>query len=206
MHIAKIDMPAYYSRAFQSRGGASDFVRCVEDVPVEKSKAKIVLYQAARMLWLGEQIETIAKARPAFQVLFQLIAAELVAKLAYDFKGDGQSRKHVHLFFEEICSDGHRGVMTGLFRDPRGPAITLPGIVDLLYDIRCDVVHEGRYFTFTMPDERGGVPLVTIIGERHLIARAPICDLHQVVLEGAILGALRLLPEESPCRNLLKVA
>jgi hypothetical protein len=38
--------------------------------PDSYSEAKIILHQTARMLWLADQIDEVAKGRPAFQILF----------------------------------------------------------------------------------------------------------------------------------------
>src|SRR5574341_187144 len=115
MHVANIDWAEFFGPAFQSSEACRAFVDCVEGIPAATSKAKIVMHQAARMLWLGDRMEEVAKGRPALQLLFQLIAAEAVAKIVNKFEGEGQSRKHVHLFFEDVCSDFHRDILGKAF-------------------------------------------------------------------------------------------
>ena len=204
MHISSLDIPQFYSRTQWISGDALEFARCVENIPVDQSKAKVILHQSARLLWLGEQVSVVATARPAFQVLFALIVAELVAKIVHGFKGEGQSRKHVHLFFEDICSTRLQEVLGNMFEgDPLQPNFTVPEIVNFLYDIRCDVVHEGHYFGFHMPLADVDPPVMSYAGEKIVTAVAPVSSLQQVVLEGALLGARRITPTGSPCRALI---
>src|ERR1700687_5986872 len=108
LHIANIDFPAFYSDVLPTVDAAKTFYSQLESLPPEKNAAKIVFHQAARMVWLADQIDEVARGRPAFQVLFYLTAAELVAKVMFDFKGEGDSKKHVQRFFAEICGDAVR--------------------------------------------------------------------------------------------------
>lgn len=95
------------------------------------------------MLWLADRIEQVARGRPALLILFYLIAAEAVAKLVMGFRGEGESRRHVRIFFENICSQRHRSILANAFMTGFGGPLTLRKAVDLLYSVRCDVVHEG---------------------------------------------------------------
>lgn len=200
MHVANIDWADFFGPAFPDIDACRAFVDCVETVPASTSKAKIVMHQAARMLWLGDRMDEVAKGRPALQVLFHLIAAEAVAKLVNSFNGEGQSRKHVRLFFEDICADAHRAILGKPFSHaPGGPFLSVRETVDFLYDIRCDVVHEGAYFGLTLARPGDTVRWLTPGGSGSLIVGITIQELRQIVLKGAIRGAVRLLPSGSPC-------
>lgn len=199
-HVAAVDFEQFYQPAFPDAAAAQAFVSCVERIPAEQSKAKIVLHQAARMLWLADRIEEVARGRPALFILFYLIAAEAVAKLVVRYQGEGESRRHVRLFFEDICSARHRGILANAFTTGVGTAaLTVRETVDLLYDVRCDVVHEGQYFTFTLPEPTDRFQMITEYGGAVLMPSIRALDLRQVVLEGAVLGAARLLAPDSPC-------
>lgn len=205
MHVANIDWADFFLPAFPSADAARAFIECVEGVPAAVSKAKIVIHQAARMLWLGDRMDEVAKGRPALQVLFQLIAAEAVAKLVNKFAAEGESRKHVRLFFEDICSDSHRAVLGTAFSCGLGGRfLSVRETVDLLYDVRCDVVHEGVYFTLTLARPGDTVRWLTPSGggKGSLVAGITVQQLRQIVLEGAIRGAVRLLPVGSLCVQL----
>ena len=201
MHVANIDWADFYQAAFPNAGASRAFVECIEAVPVAVSKAKIAMHQAARMLWLGDRMDEVAKGRPALQVLFQLIAAEAVAKLVNNFTAEGESRKHVRLFFEDICSDSHRVTLNSAFSHaPGGPFLSVREAVDFLYDVRCDVVHEGVYFSLTLARPGDALKWLTPGGGGNgsLIAGITVQQLRQIVLEGAIRGAARILPAGSP--------
>lgn len=203
MHVANIDWADFFGPVFASIEASRAFVDCVEAIPAATSKAKIVMHQAARMLWLGDRIEEVAKGRPALQLPFQLIAAEAVAKLVNNFEGEGQSRKHVRLFFEDVCADSHRVTLGRAFSHaPGGPFLSMRETVDFLYDIRCDVVHEGAYFGLTLARPGDTVRWLTPSGTGSLIAEITIQQLRQIVLEGSIQGAVKLLPVGSPCVQL----
>lgn len=205
MHVANIDWADFFRPAFLSMDASRAFINCVEDVPVATSKAKIVMHQAARMLWLGDRMDEVAKGRPALQVLFQLIAAEAVAKLVNNFVAEGESRKHVRLFFEDICSESHRAALAKAFSHaPGGLFLSVRETVDFLYEVRCDVVHEGAYFTLTLARPGDTLKWLTPSGssKASLIVGITVQQLRQIVLEGAIRGALRLLPVGSPCVQL----
>jgi len=205
MHIANINWADFFRPAFPDLDASRAFIECVEAVPAATSKAKIVIHQAARMLWLGDRMDEVATGRPALQVLFQLIAAEAVAKLANNFTAEGESRKHVRLFFEDICSDSHRTALGKAFSHaPGGPFLSVREAVDCLYDIRCDVVHEGVYFTLTLTRPGDTLKWLTpsASGKGSLIAGITVQQLRQIVLEGAIRGAVRLLPAGSLCAQL----
>ena len=199
-HVANIDFAEFYRPAFPNTEAAEAFVGCVEAIPAHQSKAKIVLHQAARMLWLADRIEPFARVRPALLILFYIIAVEAVAKLVKGFQREGASKRHVRLFFEDICSQRHRAILGDAFRrSADGSALTLREAVDLLYDVRCDVVHEGQYFIFTLPEPADASPLLTVYRGASLIPKITAHELRKIVLEGAVLGATQLLPAGSSC-------
>src|SRR5574337_1948541 len=199
-HMANINFVEFYAPAFSNAAAAQAFVACVEAISAQQSKAKIVLHQAARMLWLADHIEPFARGRPALLILFYVIAAEAVAKLVKGFQGEGESKKHVRLFFEEICSAHHRSILADAFRKSvGGSALSLRETVDLLYDVRCDVVHEGQYFVFTLPEPSDTSALLTVYGGQSLIPKITASELRRIVLEGALVGAAQLLPRDSLC-------
>lgn len=194
-HIANIDFPVFYSEIFGGVEPARTFYSKIEDLPPEKNAAKIVFHQAARMVWLADQIDEVARGRPAFQVLFYLITAELVAKITFGFTGDGDSKKYVRRFFAEICSDGSRTKLGRSFTAVHLGSLSYQDAVDLLYKLRCDVVHEGKYASFHLPLPGDDYPQLTPIGDESFIVTLTIQELRQIVLEGAALASKMLLDE-----------
>lgn len=79
-HVAHIDFVEFYTPAFASVEDARAFVDQVEKIPTSQSPAKTILHQGARMIWLADRMEEVAKARPGLRILFYLIAAGSVCQ------------------------------------------------------------------------------------------------------------------------------
>ena len=135
----------------------------------------------------------VAAGRPAFQILFYIIAAELAAKIAFKFEREGKSQEYARRFFQEICTDEHRLRLAGAFCDVAGTYLTCRGAVDLLYDVRCDVVHEGKYYSFNLRDPESRFPMLTGRGDNGPIAHISLPEIRTLVLEGAVLACRKLV-------------
>ena len=193
--IAQIDPREFYQDAFSSRQEASEFL---DDVLQEQNKEKNrsvrqILYQAQRMLWLADRLQPLTKSRQAFQILFYLIAAELCAKIVKKYDGESKSREHAHIFFEEICTDKHRRQLQNGFsgQDENGMNLSLdvPTVVNILYDIRCDVVHRGEYDFYLPPDGNQDVIIMNSSKQGYVSVSIKPHQLRQIVLEGVVAGA-----------------
>jgi hypothetical protein len=145
------------------------------------------------MLWLADRMDEVACGRAALQILFYLIAAEAVAKIVLGFRGEGESKKHVKLFFSEICAQRHRELLSRAFSQTQSSFLTWERAVEILYEARCDVVHEGRYFEFNLRDPESTTPELVTVPPWNLVAHISSLDLRQVVLEGVVEGVRRLL-------------
>lgn len=204
MHIAQMNFQELYRPAFGGSTKVAEFVSCVENIPASVSPAKIVLHQGARMIWLADRMEECAAGRPALQIMFFMIAAEAVAKLVRGYEGEGDSKYHVRFFFSDICSSEHRNLLSQAFsRDLSNNFFSCKEAVDFLYRIRCDVVHRGSYFEYLLKSEKYTLPISNLVDDQLLVAHITAQQLRQVILEGALFGALRVLPEDSDCRALL---
>lgn len=204
MHIARIDFPSFYSCAFNGMAGVRELIECIRKTSARDNDAKIVLHQSDRMIWLADRMDECAKGRPALQILFYIIAAEAVGKLVDGFEGEGRSKYYVRYFFEKICSEDHHKILEQAFSDDC-LHIKLRAAVDFLYSIRCDVAHRGQYFSYSLRNNPHDTPMLTPSGTGHYIAYITSDELRQVVIEGTILGALQFLPENSSCRDIIKL-
>ena len=193
MHIAHISYVDFYESAFSSRAEYEKLISAVEATPRDQSKAKLAMHQAARMIWLADRIDDFARKRPALQLLFYMIAAEAVAKIVVGFEGEGQSRKHVRIFFEDICDAKHKSILSKAFSKVEAGYLSIEETIDLLYIIRCDVVHEGRYFSFSLPESVNDYPEITTVGQEAITAHITLNEIRQIVIEGALLGVQTLL-------------
>lgn len=191
--MADIDFVEFYQPAFPNDEAARQFVEQIENLPPRHNAPKVVLHQAARMLWLADRIDEVARGRPALQILFLLIAAEAVAKIVFNFKKEGQSRRYVHRFFEEICSQAHRDRLDSAFSTIIRQPLGWKNTVNYLYDVRCDVVHEGMYFGMNLKMHGDSVDILSHGSGRNLIAHITAEEIRQIVLEGAVLGCSKLL-------------
>lgn len=145
------------------------------------------------MVWLADQIDEVARGRPAFQILFYLIVAELVAKITFEFKGEGDSKKYVHKFFAELCSDKTQTTLGRSFSRMKSGPLSWHEAVDLLYKIRCDVVHEGKYASFHLPLTQDEFPQLAMVGDEWFDVSVTIQELRRMILEGAVLACKKLL-------------
>ena len=177
-HIAHIDFPAFYAEAVGSLSAARELYESLSYTGSERHRtAKIMLHQVARMVWLADQVDAVARGRPALQIMFYMIAAEAVAKLGTGYDGDGESRKHVHVFFTRFLTAEQRNRMLRALEwaQPRPPS-SLDELVDHLYGVRCDVVHEGRYFDMTVPDDACVRAVRSVFLEGAVGAARDVCD------------------------------
>ena len=198
-HIAEIDHVDFYSPAFPNKQETREFVTYVKSL---EHPAKVILHQAARMLYLAEIVHQ--PGRPALEVLFFLIAAEAVAKSVFNFEGEGESRRYVKRFFQEICNDKHKTLLSQAFKKQIAETgfvsddyLTLDETIDFLYDVRCDIVHRGIYFdNLWLKEKRSDENL--LFQWKNLQYISPDIStnsLRKIVLEGAVLGCRIALPD-----------
>jgi hypothetical protein len=212
MGISEIDYSEFYAPAFSDPAEARKFVEDAENFKDQDPLPARIIHQAARMLWLADKMDDIAPERPALQVLFFLIAAEAVAKMVFGFSGQGKSREYVGKFFEEICDESHRQRLgaaykrilpSSNFRRHSDLRVTREEAVNFLYDVRCDVVHEGQYF-MTMPLKTSADShlnaIVTVWDTKNqkepefgLSVFMTAAELRQIVLKGAVNGCRKAM-------------
>ncbi|MFH1318533.1 MAG: hypothetical protein ABIH71_05915 [Candidatus Omnitrophota bacterium] len=193
-HIAEIDYSDFYSSVFLSIDESKEFYDHLISID---TPAKVILHQAARMLYLAGIIHQ--QGRPALQVLFFLIAAESVAKLTFNYQGEGESRKYVKNFFKEICNANRRDRLSKAFKKQlsENNYLTLEETVDFLYDVRCDVVHRGKYFDNLWLKENCVEGNISFEWKNAQLISPNISteELRNIILEGAVLGCRKALPE-----------
>lgn len=147
--------------------------------------AKIIMHQTQRLVTLADDMGTLRPGRDALQVSFLLICAEHVAKLADRFSGEGRSREYTKQFFNRFASHEDRALIRTGFWDLEQRPLSLDAAIDALYDIRCDVVHEGNYWSFSFRTGRYGM----LSGEYDLIAQISLRDFRGVIVRSGIRAA-----------------
>ncbi len=174
----------FYAPFFTSREGAALFVERFEGLAPEDSMhpAKIMMHQGQRLISLADDLPQIRPQREALQLLFLLICAEHVAKLHANFDKEGQSKAYTRLFFEELLPGQHRDSLRRGFSRFDRQLLSVREIVDLLYDVRCDVVHEGHYWGFHFND--GQPPMLNT--DPDVIVNMRFRDLRSILVLGCI--------------------
>jgi len=77
-----------------------------------------------------------------------MICVEHISKLHDNFTSEGQSRRYVRRFFNTFLSPEDKQALGQKISVTPMNKLGIEGVIDLLYDVRCDVVHEGKYWSF----------------------------------------------------------
>lgn len=175
----------FFAPFFPGRAAAEDWVGRCEALALPKNAAKIIMHQTQRLISLADDLPTIRPHAESLQLLFLLVCAEHVAKLHDGFTGEGQSKAYVERFFESFVIGTDRQTLSSAFADLKDRLLRpLPfkEAVDLLYDIRCDVVHEGSCWGFAFHD--GVTPMINVAPD--VEARIGLPALRNMVVRGCI--------------------
>lgn len=174
----------FYEPFFSDEAEATRFVEKYEELHLDSPyhPAKIMMHQTQRLVTLSDDLPKIRPGKESLQLLFMLICAEHVAKIYDHFEGEGKSRAYVRYFFENLLSKEEQDhLKIGIIKWDRKPN-TLRETIDTLYDVRCDVVHEGHYWGFSFHD--GNTPMLN--SEPDVIANMELNHLRSLVVSGCI--------------------
>lgn len=152
----------FFEPFFSSPADTRSFVEPLESLCLgdPRHQAKIMMHQTQRLISLSDDLPQIRKDNEGLRLLFLLICAENIAKLANKYDGESQSRAYVRNFFSWFLSvEDQRNMCVGMTHHDRKP-MPLQQAVDALYDVRCDVVHEGKYWGFHFHD--GDTPMLNL--------------------------------------------
>ena len=146
------------------------------------------MHQTQRLISLADDIARIRPHEEALQLLILIMCTENIAKIYDSFQGDGQSRAYVKKFFNDFLTQNDQQTLGNGFTDnddPQSRPIGFNRAVDILYDIRCDVVHEGNYTDFAFHDGR-----TTILNtDPNVTAHLRLKDLCRIIVQGCIKAA-----------------
>ncbi len=186
----------FYAPFFESLVTVRQFVEDLEKLGPDDPRhcAKIMMHQAQRLVSLAADLPQIRPKRESLQLLFLLICAEHISKLHADFDGEGQSRAYTRRFFEEILSQDDRNRLVAGFSILGRRNLTVREVVDLLYDVRCDVVHEGRFWGFSFHD--GQTPMLN--ADPDVIANMTLWQLRAIVVRGCLAAVTSYAGRKQP--------
>jgi hypothetical protein len=141
-----------------------------------------MMHQTQRLVSLADDLPAIRKSNETLQLLFLLICAENIAKLADDFAEDGKSRAYVQNFFTWfLTTEEQNQICTGITKHGFQPS-TLHEAVGALYDVRCDVVHEGKYWGFHFRGTQDPI----LNKEPDVIVSLTLSEFRRIVVQGCI--------------------
>lgn len=175
----------FYQPYFADRAATEKWVAQCEALAPPHNHAKIMMHQAQRLVSIADDMPKIKKAAESLQLLFHMICAEHVSKLHDKFDGEGKSRAYVQRFFDLFVVGEDRKTMEVAFTDHTQdlmPLLSFGQAVDLLYGVRCDVVHEGNYWGFSFHD--GSTPMLNT--EPDVTTNITIGTLRDIVVRGCI--------------------
>lgn len=175
----------FYEPFFPTRDAAARFVAACEATADTTRSPMLMMHQTQRLVSLADEVVKICS-RDSLRLLFLVICAENIAKLQDGYGLEGKSKFYTRKFFDQFLSTRDKSQLEMGFvkEDPRGldRLLGLTEAVDHLYAVRCDVVHEGRYWEFFFstdgyPHYSISSPVGTKIGYsqlRDMIVRASI--------------------------------
>jgi hypothetical protein len=178
----------FYSPHFQSDGELYDFIKACEKQFSPTNMAKIIMHQTQRLVSLSDDVQKIRPNDEPLQLLFLIMCAENIAKLHDNYVGETKSKFYVTKFFDDFVSDNDKKVLANGFIDNDDKwlrPLSFEKVVDMLYRIRCDVVHEGNYTDFTFYD--GKMELLNI--EPNVTAHISLKDVRGIIIRGCIYAA-----------------
>lgn len=176
----------FYLQHFASREEAEEFVQACEMLQPSAPNhiAKVMMHQTQRLVSIADDLPQFRPHKEPLQVLFLLMCSENIAKLHDGFSGEGQSRHYVQQFFNKFLLQPDKDFLAYGFKINTDPMrfMGFKKAVDLLYDIRCDVVHEGNYNGFAFHD--GHSPMVNT--DPDVIAEIQLIQVRHIVVRGCI--------------------
>lgn len=175
----------FYVSFFSTRAATEAWVAQCEALVPPNNHAKIMMHQVQRLISIADDLPNIRRHAESLQLMFYMVCAEHLAKLHDKFNGDGRSREYVRRFFANFVTGGDHATLSAAFTDHTDHlmrALPFERAVDLLYDVRCDVVHESNYWGFAFHD--GSTP--TLNTDPDVIANIRLDDLRTIVIRGCI--------------------
>ena len=178
----------FYSPYFSSEEELKEFISECEDLGPddERHRAKIMMHQGQRLITLANNSECMDIERAPLKLMFMLIATEAVSKMHDNYKESGLSKRYVINFFEKFTSEEEKEFILNNIEICRKNDTTLEDIIKTLYSIRCDVVHEGKYWGFDFANEKHGSILTSGDGTQILRVTIHYEELRDIIIQSII--------------------
>ena len=185
-HIGNLDYKLFYKDCFSNE---NEYVEFYEKIKTCDNAPKM-FHQTARIISLADQLGGYIYDRPAINMLFYIMTAELVAKLYHNFNEDGQSKKYVKKFFVEFTSNNNKTILENSIKK-NNVFISLDEVVEFFYKIRCDVVHEGNYYKYSFQSKNTSESSINIQLPKYEVIIS-IEDVRNIIIDSSI-NAIKML-------------
>ena len=121
------------------------------------------------------------------KVLIMIMCVENIAKLQDGYTGEFRSRYYVEKFFKDFLSDNDKDTLRNGFIDNNDKwlrTLSFEDVIKMLYQIRCDVVHEGDYLGFSFYD--GKNEMLEIVNQYAVIPQVALQNIRDIIIRGCI--------------------
>lgn len=172
----------FYEQFFPNRLVAQYFIEDLEaitDSKIPKHRAKIMMHQTQRLITLADDVVNLRSNSDSLQLMFLIICTENIAKLYQNYKKGSKSKHFVRKFFKELVCKNDQLILESNFFDHDNIALDLMSIVDIFYKIRCDVVHEGKYWEFHFFDKINNTVMLNI--DPDITIHMSISELREII-------------------------
>lgn len=141
-----------------------------------------MMHQTQRLVSLADDLPQFKPHKEPLQVLFLVICSENISKLHDGFSGEGKSRHYVRSFFTKFLFQSDKDALSYGFKDVVLRPVGFVKAVDLLYELRCDVVHEGKFAGFAFHDGKMSI----LNTAPHVTANISLRQVRDIVVRGCI--------------------
>jgi hypothetical protein len=182
----------FYAPFFASDEEAAAFVNSYEQLKPESAlhRAKIMMHQVQRMVTLADDMAKLRPGRESLQLLFLMACAENISKIFHGYNKEGQSRHFIDKFFKQFLSHEDKEILELSFLTSEQEPMSLHQVIGCLYSVRCDVVHEGQYWSFNFGEP--GNPIFNV--KPTVTVNLTLSEFRAIVVRSAIRAVISYAP------------
>lgn len=128
-----------------------------------RNKTRKSLLRTSWLTDIADQMQNINPRRPALSIVFLVILAETITRLLFaQFSKNNGPRKRFKKFFEAASNEEKAFLLCGIQRyDGTSRKFRFNTLLDIIYNLRNQVFHEGRYFDFFFHEPQWQGTIVT---------------------------------------------
>jgi hypothetical protein len=175
----------FYTPFFNTQKEAIKFINSCEAQTYPNNTAKIMMHQVKRLISLSDDLQKIHPNEDPLKLLILIICVENIAKLFDEYTDEGKSKYYVSKFFKEFLSSTDKNLLQeGFINNKDLDYLGFEETITLFYKIRCDVVHEGNYVSFSFYD--GKNDMLEIVNNYEVIPHISLEVFRAIIIRGCI--------------------